>query len=207
MEWTHLVAFNVTLLAAIAAPGPSLLYLTRTSMAHGRRAGIMAAFGLAVMAAAWTLAALLGLQVLFEVFPWAQIAMKTAGGAYLIWIAVRTWRSADTPLDAAPDVASHKHFIGGVLVNLSNPKSILFAGAVIVAIFPPVLSVGEKTTILFNHLAVELLIQPALAILLSTVAVRARYLGAKSTLDRIAGTVMGGLGLRLLLDRQLETNL
>ena len=102
MEWTHIAAFNLTLLAAIAAPGPALLYLTRTSMAHGRRAGIMAALGLAVMAAAWTLAALLGLQVVFDVFPWAQIAMKTTGGAYLIYIAISTWRGANTPLDAAP---------------------------------------------------------------------------------------------------------
>lgn len=205
MEWTHIAAFNLTLLAAIAAPGPALLYLTRTSMAHGRRAGIMAALGLAVMAAAWTLAALLGLQVFFDVFPWAQIAMKTTGGAYLIYIAISTWRGANTPLDAAPQVSSHKHFIGGILVNLSNPKSILFASAVIVAIFPLTLSLGEKTIILLNHLAVEVIVQPALAVLLSTMVVRTRYLNAKTTLDRIAATVMGGLGLRLLLDRQMET--
>jgi threonine/homoserine/homoserine lactone efflux protein len=205
MEWTHIAAFNLTLLAAIAAPGPALLYLTRTSMAHGRRAGIMAALGLAVMAAAWTLAALLGLQVFFDVFPWAQIAMKTTGGAYLIYIEISTWRGANTPLDAAPQVVSHKHIIGGILVNLSNPKSILFASAVIVAIFPLTLSLGEKTIILLNHLAVEVIVQPALAVLLSTMVVRTRYLNAKTTLDRIAATVMGGLGLRLLLDRQMET--
>jgi threonine/homoserine/homoserine lactone efflux protein len=205
MEWTHIAAFNLTLLAAIAAPGPALLYRTRTSMAHGRRAGIMAALGLAVVAAAWTLAALLGLQVFFDVFPWAQIAMKTTGGAYLIYIAISTWRGANTPLDAAPQVSSHKHFIGGILVNLSNPKSILFASAVIVAIFPLTLSLGEKTIILLNHLAVEVIVQPALAVLLSTMVVRTRYLNAKTTLDRIAATVMGGLGLRLLLDRQMET--
>ena len=205
MEWTHIAAFNLTLLAAIAAPGPALLYLTRTSMAHRRRAGVMAALGLAVMAAAWTLAALLGLQVFFDVFPWAQIAMKTTGGAYLIYIAISTWRVANTPLDAAPQVSSHKHFIGGILVNLSNPKSILFASAVIVAIFPLTLSLGEKTIILLNHLAVEVIVQPALAVLLSTMVVRTRYLNAKTTLDRIAATVMGGLGLRLLLDRQMET--
>ncbi len=205
MEWTHIAAFNLTLLAAIAAPGPSLLYLTRTAMAHGRRAGIMAALGLAVMAAAWILAALLGLQVFFDVSPWAQIAMKTTGGAYLIYIAISTWRGANTPLDAAPQVASHKHFIGGILVNLSNPKSILLASAVIVAIFPPTLSLGEKIIILLNHLAVEVIVQPALAVLLSTMVMRTRYLNAKTTLDRIAAAVMGGLGLRLLLDRQMET--
>ena len=207
MEWPHIVAFNLTLLAAIAAPGPALLYLTRTSMVHGRQAGVSVALGLAVMAAMWTLAALLGLQVLFDLFPWAQLAMKLAGGAYLVWIAIQTWRAADHPIGQGPSVPAHRHFFGGVLVNLSNPKSILFAGAVIVAIFPPALTIAEKAVILANHLTVELIVQPTLAVLLSTAAVRSRYLGSKSTLDRIAGTIMGGLGLRLLLDRQLETSL
>lgn len=201
MDWTHLLAFNLTLFAAIASPGPSLLYLSRTSMAYGRQAGILAALGLAVMAAAWTLAALLGLQVLFDVFPWAQTAMKIAGGSYLIWIAIKTWRGATAPMGDAPDIRKRRHFMGGLFVNLSNPKSILFAGAVIVAIFPPMLTATEKSIIFANHLAIELIIQPALAVLFSTAAVRNRYLGAKTVFDRIAGAVMGGLGIRLLFDR------
>ena len=39
LGWEHLLAFNLTLLAAIASPGPSLLFLVRTTMAEGRAAG------------------------------------------------------------------------------------------------------------------------------------------------------------------------
>lgn len=205
MEWTHVMAFNVTLLAAIASPGPSLLYLSRTAMVHGRKAGILAALGLAVMAALWTGAALLGLQVLFELFPWAFWGLKLAGGLYLIWIAYSTWRDAGAPIGAAPEISGRRAFVGGLLVNLSNPKSILFAGAVIVAIFPADLAMPDKALIFANHLVVETIVQPALAVLLSTAAVRQRYLSAKSVLDRIAGTIMGGLGLRLILDRSTAT--
>ncbi len=77
----------------------------------------------------------------------------------------------------------------------------LFAGAVLVVIFPPALGAGEKAIIFLNHLAVELIVQPALALLLSTAAIRARYLRAKPLLDRIAAAVLGALGIRLLLDR------
>lgn len=197
----HLIAFNLTLLAAIAMPGPSLLFLTRTALAHGRAAGVAAALGLALMAALWTLAALLGLQTLFALFPWAFALMKTAGALYLLWIALQTWRHARAPVGAAPAATQRRFFLSGMLVNLANPKSVLFAGAVLVVIFPPALSGSEKMLIFANHLAVEALVQPALAILLSTKAVRRRYLGLKLFFDRIAAAVLGALGLRLLLDR------
>ncbi|UYV39097.1 LysE family transporter [Rhodobacteraceae bacterium D3-12] len=198
---THFIAFNLTLLAAIAMPGPSLLFITRTALAHGRAAGVAAGLGLALMAALWSLAALFGLQTLFALFPWAFVAMKTAGALYLLWIAVQTWRHAAEPLGAAPPVSNGHFFFSGLLINLANPKAVLFAGAVLVVIFPPALTTAEKSLIFANHLAVEALVQPVLAILLSTNAVRRRYLGLKPIFDRIAAAVLGALGLRLLLDR------
>ncbi|MBF9033821.1 LysE family transporter [Rhodobacterales bacterium HKCCE2091] len=198
----HVVAFNVALLASIASPGPSLLYLTRTTLAHGRGAGIAAALGLGLMAATWTLAALLGLSTLFALVPWAYLTLKTIGAAYLIWIAIQTWRHAAEPVGAAAEAPrARRFFVSGVLVNLANPKSVLFAGAVLIVIFPPDLSVGARVGIALNHLAVEWAVQPALAILLSTGAVRRRYLGLKPVFDRIAAAVLGALGIRLLLDR------
>lgn len=201
MEPAHLIAFNIALLAAIASPGPSLLFLTRSSMAFGRRAGIATAAGLAVMAALWTLMALLGLQGLFTIFPWAYALLKTLGAAYLLYIAWTTWRGADRPLtdDHAP--SNRRMFLQGMLINLGNPKSVIFAAAVLLVIFPPQLSAGDKAVIFLNHLAVELTVQPLLAVLLSTGLVRRRYLAAKPVLDRIAAAVLGALGLRLLLQR------
>jgi threonine/homoserine/homoserine lactone efflux protein len=201
MTLAHLLAFNLTLLAAIASSGPSLLFLTRTSMAHGRAAGLAAALGLGLMAALWTLAALLGLETLFTLFPWAFVALKTAGAAYLIWIAVQTWRHARAPLGAAPATSHHRFFLSGLLINLGNPKSVLFAAAVILVIFPADLGATDKALIFANHLAVEWTVQPLLAVLLSTTAIRRRYLNAKPLLDRIAAAILGALGLRLLLDR------
>ena len=202
MGLEHLVAFNLTLLAAIASPGPSLLYLTRISMAEGRRAGLAAALGLGLMAALWTAAALLGLDALFALFPWAYTVVKVAGAAYLIWIAVQTWRNAHKPITLAETGGTEgRAFRQGLFVNLANPKSVLFSAAVLVVIFPPDLSVGEKFLIFANHLAIEWMIQPALALLLSTTLVRQRYLSAKLVLDRIAAGVLGALGLRLLTER------
>ena len=198
----QLLAFNAALLLAILSPGPSLLFLTRQTLTHGKRAGVVTALGLAVMAALWTLAALLGLQTIFALFPWAYAILKTVGALYLIYLALQMWRSAGQPLNrtAAP-VADRRTFLSGLLVNLANPKSVFFSAAVLVVIFPVDITGLDKALIFANHLAVELVVQPALALLLGTTVVRNRYLAFKPILDRAAGTILGALGLRLLLEK------
>ncbi|MFX0544204.1 LysE family translocator [Roseovarius sp. S1116L3] len=201
MDAAQLIAFNVALLAAIASPGPSLLFLIKTTLGAGRAAGIAAGAGLAVMAALWTLAALLGLDGLFTLFPWLYALLKAAGAAYLIYMAVQMWRHARDPIGAAAPVPHKRAFLSGFLVNLGNPKSVFFAAAVLVVVFPPSLSGPDKAIIFANHLAVEMIVQPTLAILLSTAAVRKRYLAAKPVLDRVTSAILGAFGLRLLLTR------
>lgn len=200
MELSHLIAFNLTLLAAIASPGPAMLYFIRTTLASGRMAGLYTVWGLGAMAATWTALAFMGLEAVFTLFPWAFLILKTLGALYLIWIAYQTWRHARAPMGEAP-TPPLRAFWGGVLVNLSNPKSVLFAGAVIMVIFPQGLAWADKALIVANHLLVELLIGSALVLAFSTKHVSAGYLRAKPIFDRIAASVLGFLGLKLLLSR------
>jgi len=194
------VAFNLTLLAAMAAPGPALLYALRQSVAGGFAAGVATGLGLGTMAALWTGAALLGLNTVFALVPVAYLALKIAGALYLIWVAVTLWRDATLPVaDSARPGA--RAFLGGLLVNLANPKSVLFAGAVLVVIFPPDLTLAQKSLIVLNHLAVEALVYTLFAAFLASPPARAGYLRLKPRIDRAASVVLGALGLRLLLDR------
>jgi threonine/homoserine/homoserine lactone efflux protein len=200
MDIAHLAAFNVALAAAFASPGPALLYWIRSTLSGGRAIGIATGCGLATMASTWTLTALLGLEGVLRLFPGAYAAMKLAGAAYLLWLAWQTWRHASQPITPAARPRA-RAFMGGVLVNLANPKSVFFAAAVLVVIFPPGLSVGDKALIVGNQLLIEVAAYTALAFALTRRAVADRYLRAKPALDRIAATVLGALGLRLLLDR------
>ena len=203
IDATHLIAFNLTLLAAMASPGPALLLALRTSLAYGPVAGIATGAGLGLMAAAWTAAALLGLGLVFTLFPFAYVAIKTLGALYLIWIAYTLWRDARKPLSqSGPALPRGRAFRTGLLVNLGNPKSVLFASAVLLVIFPADLGLAAKALIVANHFLVELAVYTGFALLLSTPPARAGYLRAKPLLDRIAASVLGLLGLRLLLDRR-----
>ncbi len=202
MSAESLIAFNLVLMAAIASPGAALLYFIKTCVSAGRAAGIATGAGLGLVASLWTLSALLGLESLFLLFPWAYTTLKIAGALYLLWIAIITWRNARNPVgeSARP---SGRAFLSGMLVNAGNPKSVLFAAAVIVVVFPQGLGGIEIAVIVANHFLLEIAFYTLFALLLSSAPARRRYLHAKSVLDRIAASLLGALGLRLLLERQI----
>ena len=200
MEVVHLAAFNVALAAAWASPGPAMLVAMRSTFSGGRRAGLATGCGLALVAAGWTLLALAGLDGVFRIFPWAYVFFKSAGAAYLMWIAWTTWRHAGRPVERAA-LPARRAFLDGVLVNLGNPKSVLFSAAVLVVIFPPDLGWGARLVVAADQLAFEVAAYSGLVALLSTQAVAVRYLRAKRWLDRVAAGVLGALGVRLLVER------
>ena len=76
MTFEHLIAFNAVLIISILSPGAAFLMAVRSSVSNGRRAGIATGLGLGMMACLWTLAALLGMDALFALFPWAFAALK-----------------------------------------------------------------------------------------------------------------------------------
>ncbi len=200
MDAQSLIAFNLVLLAALASPGAAMLYVIKTTVTSGRLAGILTGFGLGTAAACWTLAAFLGLESLFTLFPWAYTALKIGGALYLIWIAIQTWRHAhDTPSDAP--VLKARSFAAGLLVNFGNPKSMLFAAAVILVVFPAPLHPAEIGIVVANHLVLEWLFYSLFATLLSMPAARRGYLRLKPVFDRIAATLLGGFGLKLMIER------
>lgn len=199
MELEDLIGFNLALLAAMASPGPAFLYQLKSTLGSGRAAGIATGCGLGAMAATWTLVALVGLDGLFQLFPEAYTVFRVAGACYLLYLAWNVWRGAsETIIETA--TPNSRAFLGGFFVNLANPKSVFFA-AVLVLIFPPDLSIMEKVLVVGNHLAVEVVVYSSFAFLLSTRVVSQRYLRLKPVLDRIAAALLGGLGVRLMLDR------
>lgn len=200
MTFEHILAFNLAVLAAIASPGPAMLVAIRTTLTSGRRAGLAVGAGLGLVAALWTLAALLGLEALFKIFPWAYTAAKVGGTLYLLYVAVKIWTGARQSVQPSATPTTHA-FRQGLMINLLNPKSVLFAAAVLIVIFPAGMSPLENAFIVVNHLLVELICYSALACVMSTPVVSGRYLRAKVYIDRVAAVVLSGLGIRLISDR------
>ena len=174
---------------------------TQTSLSAGRTAGIAAGAGLGLMAAVWTMMALLGLRVIFELFPLLYIGAKIAGTAYLLYIAYRMWRDASVPTRPRINPVG-RAFRQGFLVNLFNPKPVLFAAVVLVTVFPSGISTTDSIVIVINHFLVEIGFYTVLAFCTSTRSVVKRYLRAKTYFDRIAAVILGTLSVRILFGRE-----
>ena len=198
LGWAELAAFNLALLVAVAAPGPAFLVCMRSALSGGLREGALCGLGLALVAGLWTLAALLGLELLFEIVPGAYTALRLAGAAFVLLIAWQTWRGARAPIAPAP-ASGRRAFARGALLNLGNPKSILFSAGVLLVIFPPDLSAAEVALVTLNHVAVEVLFYAGLSVPMTRDAVRMRYLAAKPAIMRAMALLLAGLGVRLLV--------
>ena len=114
-------------LAAIASPGPDLLQIIRVG-SKDRRSGVLCALGIMLGNTVWILASLAGLSALIQAFPQILSALQIVGGAYLLWMGVGAIRGAGAEVPAAQQV--QRPFLTGLATNLSNPKAILFFGAV-----------------------------------------------------------------------------
>ena len=200
MTITHLIAFNMALLAAIASPGPAFLVAVHTTVTDGTRSGIILGLGLGLTAAIWTLLALLGLESIFLLMPWVYVTAKICGALYLCYLAFLTWRHATSP----PRYNANRQrsaFRNGLLINLSNPKSVMFAAAVLIVIFPADLTAWEIGVIITNHLVIEIIFYIAIAYVMGTEAMRNSYLQAKKYLDRGASVILLSLGLSMLFQK------
>ncbi|WP_432284288.1 LysE family translocator [Aminobacter sp. BA135] len=107
----QLLPFALATLAFACMPGPAILYMTAQTVALGRRAGLMAAFGVHIGCYVHILAAAIGLASLIEQAPMLFEAIKLAGAAYLVWLGLSMFMGwgkshGDVASLASPNLAS-----------------------------------------------------------------------------------------------------
>lgn len=197
MTGGQVLALVSALSLAILTPGPAIIATVQTAFARGRQQALPYALGLATGASLWCLSALLGLAVLFRLHPELFSAMKVFGGFYLLWFAWVLWRASRLPLPAA--ASGRKGYLGGIALNLSNPKPAMFYAALILSVFPEPMAPSGQAVVYGVCLVVELFWYVTVTVLASTGAMRARYFAAKVGIDRAASLAMAALGLLLIV--------
>ncbi|HKA87107.1 MAG TPA: LysE family translocator [Haliangiales bacterium] len=136
-----MVAFVIVSAAAVLTPGPAMLAILGHALARGSRPTVPVVLGNAFGAVVLIGASVAGLSALLAAAPGALSLLKWAGAAYLVWLGLRAWRSERTGarLDATADPGSvASSFARGVLIALSNPKALLFFGAVLPQFVDPI---------------------------------------------------------------------
>ncbi len=123
-----LTLFLVASLVLLVVPGPAVLYIVARSIDHGKTAGIVSALGIAVGSVGLVFATAFGLSALIAASPVAYDMIRYVGGAYLVFLGVRTWRARDgTDADAHTAKKPYRRvFADGIVVNFLNPKTAIF---------------------------------------------------------------------------------
>lgn len=204
-SFAALLAILGALLVGAISPGPSFVFVVRTSVARSRLDGLSAALGMGVGAMTFGALALLGLRTLMSEAAGLYWALKIAGGVYLVYLGIRIWRGAAAPMQAVGQgvtagSAPLRSFTLGLLTQFSNPKIVAVFGAVFAALLPP-----DPPLWLALALPPLIFVQETgwyaiVALAFSSAKPRALYLRARTIIDRAAGAVIGLLGIRLILD-------
>ncbi|MEP6998566.1 MAG: LysE family translocator [Betaproteobacteria bacterium] len=187
-------------------PGADTLYIVARATTLGRKAGAVAALGIAAGCCVHIVAAGLGLSALLATSAAAFTAVKLAGAAYLIYMGIALWRTGPrSPRPAAaplPPASLSRVFVQGTLTNVLNPKVALFflaflpqfidpSGTQRLAAFLLLGTVFNTTGLVWN-----------LFVAWSSAGIGRRLSGLPGrmhALHRIAGVVFVALGVKLAL--------
>ncbi len=193
----------VQLMAAIS-PGQSFLFIARTAVAAGRGAALAATLGMALGAVVWALAAMLGMAVVLQQAAWAYTLLKIAGGLYLLYLGVMLWLNASHPIEVGEGGAQQARTLAalrqGFLVQIANPKVVVFFGSIFFALLPaeaPLWAMMAAVIIVFVNEASWF---TAVSLLLSAPRARGAFLRFKTALDRTMAGALGLLGAKLIAD-------
>ncbi|HXZ59166.1 MAG TPA: LysE family translocator [Steroidobacteraceae bacterium] len=146
MNWHLFAGFLAITIVLLLAPGPIVTLVISTAATRGMRAGLVTVAGTSTGNALLIAAIALGLGWVLGHAAQLFQALRWIGAAYLVWLGVQAWRSAGSPAPPAP--ANHVHFRRGVLVALSNPKTIAFFSAFLPQFVDPSLPAARQLTVM-----------------------------------------------------------
>lgn len=142
MSWSMWLAFLAAAVVIAVSPGPGAVLSMATGLRHGYPTALRAICGLQTALLVQLGVVGLGLGAVLAASSMAFLVLKLVGAGYLIWLGIKKWRSPVEALDAsaAGEVrrgAAGGIYLQGVLVNLTNPKAIIFMVALVPQFIDP----------------------------------------------------------------------
>lgn len=203
-DLAYLLPFFAAGIALNLTPGADMTYVMARSMAQGRPAGLASAVGIFGGSAIHTLLAAVGVSALLAASEIGFLALKYLGAAYLLYLAFRCFLKREEPFGMTPPEPDRltRVFLEGVLVNLFNPKVALFILAFLPqfvqpekgAVWAQIVFLGTCFNI--SGTVVNVLVATAAARLSERLR---RSIGLRQWMNRITGTILGALAVRLML--------
>ena len=197
--WAVLLPIAVIQFVGWATPGPNHLTIISASVTSGRTAGVRAAMGIAAGALTWSLIAVSGIAVIFELVPSLYVALRLVGAGYLVYLGINAFSAARKggvfSLEASSSSpATYAPFRTAYFVMMTNPKAVLFFGSILTAFIPPE---GSRWLMIIIALQIGLLgavLNAFAALFFSSPAVMRSFQAASVWMSILFGILFCGLG-------------
>ncbi|WP_194814311.1 LysE family translocator [Nocardia sp. XZ_19_385] len=132
---SHTAAFAVAAFVIIVIPGPNVLFSIGRALTLGRRAAVLSVAGAVAGSAVPLVAVAVGLGAVLMASAVLFTLVKIAGAGYLVYLGVMTIRDRKklaAALEAGlPGGADRRVLRQSFLVGATNPKTLVFFGAVL----------------------------------------------------------------------------
>lgn len=189
-----------------ASPGPSNLAIMSLAMSAGRRSALTFALGVVSGSFFWALLASLGLSAVLATCSECLAAIKVAGGIYLLWLGVKSARSAFAPRavpasDARRNEPLTRLYLRGLLLHLTNPKAVLVWMSIVSLAMSPADGTSHIAPIVLGCMCIGTSVFSSYALLFSTASARRVYIAVRRWLDGSLAIMFGIAGLKMLTSK------
>ncbi|RIX49088.1 MAG: homoserine/homoserine lactone efflux protein [Rhodocyclales bacterium GT-UBC] len=131
MSFSVWLGFLLAAILIAVAPGPGAVVSMSTGMRYGYRSAFVVILGLQLALVCHLFLVAVGLGALLAASETAFMAVKLIGAGYLLCLGLKKWRAPVVPVEVAEQEGRPGLFVQGLLVNLTNPKAIVFIGALV----------------------------------------------------------------------------
>lgn len=195
------LVITIHLLSCIS-PGPDFALVVKTALSYSRRSAILTAAGISCGILLHTSYCALGLGVILLKTPWLFKAIRFLGGLYLVYLGARSllskqhWSTTDN-VHYIKDMPAKQALQQGFIVNVTNPKAILFILGLFIIIAKQnsiglsIFFIIEMTIVTFGWFVF-------LAYFMTHVKIKAKLLIAQTWINRILGLLLLSFGTELL---------
>ena len=206
-DWHGALLFFSAALVLAITPGPGIFYVAARTLAAGRSEGIASSVGTGLGGLAHVIAGAVGVSALVMASAEAFSVLKLAGAAYLIWLGIKTFRTAGQSavlLDTGTSGWRHA-FREGVIVEALNPKTAAFFLAFIPQFVDPARGGVAAQFVALGLVSVVLNTLADVVVTFLASNVRASLIGRPLLIRRLregSGVVLCGLGATLAVARR-----
>lgn len=208
----HEFLMNLGILVGVMAiglvsPGPDFVMAVRNSIQYSRRAGIMTAFGFALAVGVHVTYCLMGIATIISQSILMFNIFKYIGAAYLFYVGFQAIRSKGFSMDnqnlkyTEIGMSDLQAIRSGFITNLFNPKATMFFLALFTQIVNPHMGIWMNIVFGLTCVVMTALWFSIVATILTTPAIRTRFLKFSKWIDRVCGGVLIALGIRLALTK------